>query len=288
MALDQLKHTSYFSMGVELADYNNDGLNDLYVLDMTPSEHRLNKENMASMAPVQFDNMVKNGFHYQYMANTLQLNNGNGTWSELGQLAGVDRTDWSWAALFVDLDNDGWKDLFVTNGITRDVTNSDFRTEVKRIAAEQGANLPFKPLLDLAPTHVPEKMVFRNKGDLTFEKAMDLWNFHQKTLSNGAAYADLDRDGDMDLVTANVNAAPSVVQNMSRETGTGHYLQLVLRGEGANPDAIGASVVLYTQGHQQRNDLMPTRGFQSSVEPILHFGVQDERIDSVVVTWPDR
>ena len=179
IAQQALKHTSYFSMGIDRADYDNDGHPDLCVLDMTPGEHKLNKENMASMAPGQFDAMTANGMHHQYMINTLQHNNGDGTWSEVAQRAGVDRTDWSWAPLFVDLDNDGWKDLFVTNGITRDVGNNDFRDQVRKFSGASSKQVSFEPLLELAPTHVPEKMVFRNAHDLTFTKVMDEWGYPQ-------------------------------------------------------------------------------------------------------------
>jgi hypothetical protein len=287
IAQQALKHTSYFSMGVDRADYDNDGNPDLCVLDMTPGDHKLNKENMASMAPGQFDAMVANGMHHQYMINTLQRNNGDRTWSEVAQMAGVDRTDWSWAPLFVDLDNDGWKDLFVTNGITRDVGNNDFRDQVRKFSGASSKQVAFEPLLELAPTHVPEKMVFRNQHDLTFTKAMDEWGYHQKTLSNGGTYADLDLDGDMDLVTVDVNAPATVVRNLTRENGGGGYLQLVLKGEGKNPFSIGASATLYSASGKQVCDLFPARGYLGSVEPVLHFGVPDEHIDSVVITWPD-
>lgn len=282
-----VRHTSYFSMGIDRADYDNDGNPDLCVLDMTPGEHKLNKENMASMAPGQFDAMVANGMGHQYMINTLQHNNGDGTWSELAQMAGVDRTDWSWAPLFVDIDNDGWKDLFVTNGIARDVGNNDFRDQVRKFTGASSKQVAFEPLLELAPVHVPEKMVFRNAHDLTFTKAMDDWGYHQETLSNGGTYADLDLDGDMDLVTVNVNEPATVVRNLTRENGGGGYLQLVLTGDAKNPQGIGASAELYSAGSMQVCDLFPARGYQGSVEPVLHFGVPDEHIDSVVITWPD-
>ena len=288
IAQQALKHTSYFSMGIDRADYDNDGRPDLYVLDMTPGDHTLNKENMASMAPGQFDAMTTHGMHYQYMINTLQHNNGDGTWSEVAQMAGVDRTDWSWAPLFVDLDNDGWKDLFVTNGIARDVGNNDFRDQVRKFTGASSKQVAFEPLLELAPVHVPEKMVFRNARDLTFAKAMNDWGYHQKTLSNGATYADLDLDGDMDLVTVDVNAPATVVRNMTRENGPSGYLQLIFKGGAKNPQGIGTTATLYSASGMQVCDLFPARGYQGSVEPVLHFGVRDERIDSVVITWPDR
>ena len=292
--LQQFRHISYNSMGADMADFNNDGLRDLCVVDMTPADHKLNKENMASMNPTQFGVLVNNGFHHQYMVNTLQLNNGNGTWSEVGQMAGVDRTDWSWTPLFCDLDNDGWKDLFVANGIARDINNSDFRAEVARIAEEQGTEQDFRPILDLAPAHAMEKMVFRNKGldssgqaSLVFEKAMDSWDFHHLGASNGALWSDLDRDGDLDLVTVDANAPSRVVKNHARENNVGHFLQLCLKGGPKDPSATGASVVLYSKGSKQLSDLIPARGFQGSVEPLIHFGVGDATIDSVVISWPD-
>lgn len=283
-----LKHTSYFSMGMDRADFNNDTEPDLYVVDMTPGDHRLSKENMASMAPGQFKAMVANGMHHQYMFNNLQLNNGDGTWSEMAQMAGVDRTDWSWAPLFADLDNDGWKDLFVTNGIKRDIANNDFRNKVRPYAnAKASERPPLQDMLDLAPKHVPEKMIYRNNHDLTFSPAMDLWDCHHKSLSNGAAYADLDSDGDLDLVTVDVDAPATVIRNLTRENTGAGYFQLVLKGTTANPQAIGASATLYAASGPQKCELLPARGFQSSVEPILHFGMPDEKIDSVVIDWPD-
>lgn len=283
-----LKHTSYFSMGMDRADFNNDGSPDLYVVDMTPADHRLSKENMASMAPGQFRAMVANGMHHQYMFNNLQLNNGDGTWSEIGQLAGVDRTDWSWAPLFADLDNDGWKDIFVTNGIKRDIANNDFRNKVRPYSMAKAADRPpVQALLELAPSHTPEKAIYRNNHDLTFSTATDLWDCHPKGMSNGAAYADLDRDGDLDIVTVDVDAPATVIRNMTRETTGAGYLQLELHGGSKNPQAIGARATLYSAAGLQVCDLFPARGFQSSVEPLLHFGVPDERIDSVVIDWPD-
>ena len=285
--LDRIRHISYFAMGVDRADFNNDGLADLYELDMTPGDHVRSKENMASMRPTQFSNMVQNGMHRQYMVNTLNLNLGNGHYAEMAQLAGVDKTDWSWAPLFVDIDNDGWKDLYVTNGVERDVTNSDFRDQVKNIAKTQGTYLDFRPILDLAPQHQPEKVVFRNKGDLTFEKMMDKWDYHHVAVTVGATYADLDADGDIDFVTVDNNVPGKVVENLSRQKTDAHYLQLVLKGGANNPNAIGSKVTVKNAAGMQVVEAWSCRGFQGSVEPLVHFGLGQHDVDTLIVDWYD-
>ncbi|MBL7964484.1 MAG: VCBS repeat-containing protein [Flavobacteriales bacterium] len=285
--LTRLKHTSYYSMGIDRADINNDGLQDLCVLDMTPGDHKRNKENMASMQPEAFWNLVRTGFHHQYMVNVLQLNNGNGTYSDIGHLAGIDRTDWSWAPLFLDLDNDGWKDLFVSNGIARDIANSDFRAQVHKIAREQGTNLYFRPILELAPRSVVNNLVYRNQGDLTFGNAVNLWSYRHAANTTGAAYADLDADGDLDLVTMDVDQTAKVIRNHARENGTGHFLQIKLKGEQREPTAMGTVVTLHAPGGSQVAELRVERGFQSSVEPLIHFGLGSTTIDSLTIDWPD-
>jgi len=284
--LDRLRHTSMFSMGVDIADMNNDGHPDICTLDMTPGDHRRNKENMASMQPTEFWNLVKNGFHHQYMVNTLQLNNGNGSFSDIGQMAGIDRTDWSWAPLFVDLDNDGWKDLYITNGIARDINNSDFRTNFRNNSQQPGA-FQYNTALDLAPRSVVNNVVYRNRGDLTFEAAMEPWGYQHAVNSTGAAYADLDRDGDMDLVTVNQDAQASVVRNHCSETRKGHYVQVRLIGTTTNPYAIGTALSVHAPAGAQFNELYLSRGYQSSVEPLVHFGLADAGIDSLVIDWYD-
>ena len=292
--LERFKHICFYGMGSDRADFDNDGLQDMCVVDMTPPDHLRNKQNMASMRPLQFFRMVELGWHHQYMANVLQRNNGNGTYSDVAHVAGVDRTDWSWAPLFADFDNDGWKDLFITNGIWREVGNNDYKNKVKELAAEKGTSLPFDEVMALIPQAAPENYMFRNNGadksgqaSLSFSKAMDSWGYHHAAVSTGGAYADLDADGDMDLVVCDVNRPVTVVENLFSGTDGVHYLQVVLKGSGANTHAIGAAVSLHTKAGQQVLEQSLTRGFQSSVEPLLHFGIGDLSIDSLVVDWTD-
>ena len=284
---DRLGHISYFSMGSDLADLNNDGLGDLVVVDMTPADHARSKQNMASMRPKDFDLMAGHGWHAQYMTNQLHLANGNGTFSEIAHVAGVDRTDWSWAALLVDMDNDGWKDLLVTNGLWRDISNNDFEAAVKDLEKNRTGRITYEEIQPLMPQTPLPNYLFRNNGDLTFTKAMNDWGYDHKGASTGASYADLDLDGDMDLVVVDVNSPVKVIENLSRQRDGSHYLQIELEGEGANTAAIGAKATLYTDVGLQYAELALGRGFQSSVEPIIHFGLGNSRIDSLVLQWPD-
>lgn len=281
------KHISFFGMGSDMADFNNDLHPDLCVLDMTPADHKRSKQNMASMRPETFFKMVEVGWHHQYMTNTLQLNNGNGTFSEIAHLAGIDRTDWSWAPLFADLDNDGWKDLFVTNGIKRDVTNNDFKMRVDSLIAQKGSKLDFAEVMNMIPTHVSENIFYRNSTDLGFEMVNSEWNVHHKATSTGAAYADLDLDGDLDLITNNLDAPASIIQNLSADAGDQNYIQFKLEGDSLNPFGVGAKVKVESESGAQIQELMPARGFQSSVEPILHFGIGADSVTKVQIEWPD-
>lgn len=285
-ATDRLKHTSYFAMGVDRADINNDGFMDIMELDMAISDHKLSKENMAGMKPAQFKLMVKHGLNHQYMVNTLHLALGNGYFADIAQAAGVDKTDWSWAPLVVDLDNDGWKDLFVSNGIPRDIGNVDFNIRANSMM-DPNVMPDHKQILDMAPRHYKEVSVYRNNGDLTFEKAMDKWNYHQSSAVTGASYADLDADGDMDLVTADLNDICKVIENRSRQLGNSHYLQIQLKGGKENPNAIGSSVTITSGKGQQTFEVWLSRGFQSSVEPLVHFGLGNTTVDEVIVDWYD-
>jgi enediyne biosynthesis protein E4 len=264
-------HTSRFSMGVDAADFNNDGRPDLVVLDMLPDREEVLKTSANAESFNVFNLKLQAGYHAQYARNTLQLNRGRGLFSDIGYLAGVYATDWSWAPLFADLDNDGYKDLFVTNGIYRRPNDLDYITYQKP--------LPQVPLANYA---------FRNNGDLTFTNMAAAWGLARPGFANGAAYVDLDNDGALDLVVSHINAPASIYRNRARDRGAA-YLQVRLQGTGANSAGIGAKVIIREGGRMQLLEQMPARGFESSVDPRLHFGLgAATRIDSLIVIWPDR
>lgn len=278
----RLCHISNFGMGCDVADYNNDALPDIITLDMTADDHLRNKTNMASMNPQKFWALVNGGYFFQYMVNTLQLNNGNGTWSEVGQLAGVARTDWSWAPLFCDLDNDGWKDLMITNGYLHDVRDNDYARSVYD-TIRTGAG--YYGTLGLVPSTKLRNYLFRNNGDLTFADSSQAWGFTEPVNSNGAAYADLDNDGDLDLVINNVNDPASILaNNATSKFNDRHWLRLKVT-TGSSP-AFGSKATIHAGGITQYQELYPSRGYQSCVEPLLHFGLGTATtIDTLEVEW---
>jgi len=280
----KVSHMSTSSMGADIADYNNDGRPDVYVLDMLAEGNRRQKLMATTPTPLYRETP-------QYTRNMLQLNNGNGTFSEIGQLAGVSNTDWSWAALFADFNLDGLKDLYVTNGVPRDQTNLDFQFS-ERSAVQGEQSLGSAELYELAqkiPSTPIPNYVFQNEGDLTFAKKSADWGLEQKGFSNGAAYADLDGDGDLDLVVNNVNERAWVYRNETAERTDRSYLRVKLRGQGGNRFGIGASVTLTTPEERTLyQEMMPARGFQSSVEPILTFGLGGAQTVDLRVTWPDQ
>jgi hypothetical protein len=290
-----LGQTSFYGMGVDVADYNNDGLLDIMQIDMAPEDNKRAKVNMSSMPPGDFEDMVKEGLHYQYRFSTLNLNRGilknnlpfftNAAW-----IAGVTSTDWSWAALFADFDLDGWKDLYITNGSRRDMNNADYFNEIgksdyfskgsdKSQLLEQAKNMPSKPL----PNYI-----FRNNGDLTFTRYNKQWDITEPSFSNGVAYADLDNDGDLDLIVNNIDQEAFIYKNNASETKSGNYLKIKFDGPPKNKMGIGSVVTLWNNGKKQMSELTLTRGYLSSVEPILYFGVaKDQIIDSLKVKWSD-
>ena len=291
-------HTSHASMGVDAADYNNDGRPDLMVLDMLPEREDILKTS-ANADPWSIEHMKEQaGYYPQYARNTLLLNRGSVggavRFSEIGYLAGVYATDWSWAPLFADLDNDGNKDLFVTNGIYRRPNDLDYLAAVRdsaiQAALANGISSGLLRRLTSMMPHIPiANYAFRNNGDLTFTNMATPWGLAQPGFSNGAAYADLNNSGALDLVVNNLNAPAAIYRNHARDINHNSYLTVVLRGSGANTAGIGAKVIVRQHGTTQLVEQMPTRGFQSSVDPRLHFGLgKASRVDSVVVIWPDR
>ncbi|PWJ59358.1 VCBS repeat protein [Dyadobacter jejuensis] len=292
-------HTSHSSMGNEVADINNDGLLDIFTLDMLPEDNKRQKLLSGLDNYELFDFNVKIGFRHQYMRNMLQLNDGllpegnnkmkTPIFSEIGQLSGISNTDWSWAPLFADYDNDGQKDLFVTNGYLRDYTNMDFLKFMGDNLQRKEGNVKREDVLQLVyqmPSSNIANYLYKNTGNLTFENEAQHWGMGQVSNSGGAAYADLDNDGDLDLVVNNINLPAFVYRNESNLEKDRHFLSVKLEGEGGNTAGLGAQLTLYHCGKVQFLEQMPTRGYQSSVSPVLHFGLAEQAaIDSLSVRW---
>jgi enediyne biosynthesis protein E4 len=281
--------TSIFGMGLDAADMNNDGLIDLYQIDMTPEDHVRRMVNVSPMSRETFNLSLDYGFHYQYMQNSLQLNNGifNGIpiYSNISLFAGVAYTDWSWGGLFMDLDNDGYKDLFVANGVLRDINDRD-------IMEESGSNIYFKTRKEYRPELFPsipiKNYVFKNNGDFTFTNKADNWGFGEPGFSNGLAYSDLDNDGDLDVIISKMNAEAGIYENKV-VTRNYHYLKVNLEGSVTNPFGLGSIVTVKTGDITQKQELTLTRGYQSSVPTTIHLGLaQKDTIDELTVIWPDK
>jgi hypothetical protein len=289
---DMLKHMSHFSMGVDIADFNNDGFPDIMTLDMIPEDNHRQKSLQLEENYESFALMQSQGLYKQYMRNMLQLNNGDGTFSEIAQLAGVSNTDWSWCPLIADFDNDGYKDIFISNGYLRDYTNKDFLRywgDYKIKKAMAGEPFLLMDLVKAMPSTAVPDYIFKNNHDLTFTNKQVEWGLDQQNISSGAVYADLDNDGDLDLVVNTINQPASIYQNTSREINNTAYIAIKLKGTGKNTNAIGAKVNVYTGTNQQYQEVNPNRGYLSAVSTTLNFGLGDlKRVDSVRVTWPDN
>lgn len=289
---DEMQHISLSSMGADIADINNDGNLDIFVTDMLPeNDERLKKTSTFEGNDI-FQFKLKQGYHYQYMRNMLHINNGDGTFSEEGQLAGVHATDWSWGALMFDMDNDGLKDLFVANGIMKDLTDQDYVAFLGDVRTMQqmldGKQFQYKDFVDkMTSTPVPN-YAFKNLGNLKFENKAAEFGLEGPGFSNGSAYGDLDNDGDLDLVVNNNDAPVSIYKNRTNEKLKSHYLKIKLNGTGKNIFGIGTTVKIYQQGGLQVLQQMPNRGFQSSMDLTLNFGLgNNAKIDSLVVIWTD-
>lgn len=291
-----LQQTSFFGMGADIADFNNDGFMDIFQLDMSSDDNFRSKANMSSMNPEVFYQSVKLGLHHQYMQNSLQLNNGNAegelpVFSNVSRLAGVSSTDWSWGGLLADFDNDGWKDLFVTNGIRRDVNNKDFYGAHRDFFDKMENDPDYKnkeeevgllKYLKKLPSEKLSNYLFKNNQDLTFTNKAADWGFEEKTFSNGVAYADFDNDGDLDLVINNLEDIASIYQNNATKN---NYLTLDLQG---NKEVLpnGSKVSVHTADGLQVQEYNLVRGYLSSVSPLLHFGMGTaQQADSILVTW---
>ena len=278
-------------MGNDVGDFNNDGLLDVIVLDMLPEEQKIRKQSGGEDDEDVYRIKLEYGYGYQFVRNTLQLNLGGGMFSEIGRLAGIYSTDWSWAPLFCDVDNDGFKDLFITTGIFRRANDLDyisFLTKNEFFEADHNKNTPDKVLYDKMPLYPQFNYIYKNGGDLTFTNMAKEWGFNTRSYSNGSAYADLDNDGDLDLITNNINEPAYIYRNNASDQPDNHFLSMALKGKGLNTRAIGARVTLYHDGQKQVFEYFPTRGFMSASADDLHFGLGSiNLIDSVLVRWPD-
>ena len=282
-----IDHQSRFSMGNDAADINNDGYPDIITLDMLPETNLRKKTVISGSGYIVYINDNRFGYTHQYVRNMLQLNNGNMTFSEIGQLAGVHQTEWSWSPLFVDIDNDGYRDLLVTNGFPKDITDNDFISFRKKA----GPYTPEDQLLLQIPSVKIPNYIFRNKGDLTFEDVSADWGFTQPSFSNGAAFADFDNDGDLDYVVNNIADPAFLYENTlnQRKKDRPHYLRIKLKGPKGNHSALGAKVeISYGKGKKQYHEHSIYRGYVSTVEDFVHFGLGSEAtVDKLEVIWPD-
>ena len=285
---EQMRSISGASMGADLADLDNDGFHDLFVTEMLPSNYNRLKSVTTFEDWNKYQYNVKNGYGHQFTRNMLHRNNTNGTFSEVGRLAGVEASDWSWGALFFDMDNDGLRDLFVANGIYQDLTDQDYLQYVSSEEVIQsvvsGKKVDYKRLIDIIPSEKVPNHSYLNQGDFSFDFYTDS-GLNQASFSNGSAYGDLDNDGDLDLVVNNVNM-PAFVYENKLDPVTSNALQIQLEGAGDNTQALGAKLRVLANDQVYYAEHYPIRGFQSSMDPKLHLGLGQAQTATVEVIWP--
>jgi len=301
---EMVRHITFSSMGIDAGDFNNDGLLDVMVLDMEPEDHYRRHRNMGGMKSGPFWDVVNEGGHHQFFTNTLFLNRGDGYYSEISQLAGIGATDWSWTNLFIDLDNDGWKDIFIANGLMRDIRDNDAAVEFPRVVEtaifeylKKNPNhddlsvwdvLDMQKALDISPSVKLLNYAYKNNRDLTFSKVTEEWGFEQKLFSNGAAYADLDNDGDLDIVINNINDTASVYRNNTNDLNDNHFLRIIPVADAEGISFLGTKIWVEAGEDIQFFEMTNVRGMYSASEMIAHFGMGNiTKADRIVVKWPD-
>ena len=287
-----IQHTSLASMGADLADINNDGYPDIFTTDMLPGDDYRLKTTSSFDGYDIYEKKVAQGFYHQFQQNALQVNNRNGKFMETAHHSAVSGSDWSWGALMFDADNDGLNDLYVCNGIYKDVIDQDFidffANEIYQRMAITGAKEEMQQIIDSMPSHPVINKAFRNNGNLGFSDEGMKWGFTQPSFSNGAAYGDLDNDGDLDLVVNNVNMPSFVYKNNSRELTKNNFIGIQLKGKGSNTYAIGSSIKIYCGNEIISRELIPSRGFQSSVDYKIIAGLGNKTVDSMIIVWPNQ
>jgi hypothetical protein len=290
-----LKHQEQNGMGMDIADINNDGLNDIVALDMMPDDNLRQKTMFSNIGYDRFMLFRSKGYQDQYIRNVLQINNGNNTFSDIGYLAGIYATDWSWSSLLADFDNDGYRDLFVGNGYRKDITDQDFIAYSKELAmfsTDKNRLNTIRQEVEKLMGVKKQNFLFRNNGDLTFSDKADDWGLDQPSYSNGAAYADFDNDGDLDLVTNNINDEAFIYRNnlINKETKTENdFLRIKLFGEKGNVQGFGTKLWVYQNDTMYYSEHQTQRGYKSTVENFEHFGLGKsklDKVDSIKVVWP--
>ncbi len=284
-----INQISFYGMGVDIADINNDAKQDIFVLDMASTDHYRSKTLMASMNTKRFDYLVnKSKYAYQYMYNSLQINNGNNTFDDVAQMARVSKTDWSWAGLIADLNNDGLKDIYVTNGYRRYGSDNDLKIKIAKTKNKYKGKVPIEVKQELyneMPHQKLPNIMFKNEGELKFKNEAINWGLYNPSFSNGAVYADLDNDGDLDLLVNNIDDNAFLYKNLSVEKKLGHFLRVKTIGKTSEPFA---KVTIFYNGKKQFIETKRVKGYRSATENIAHFGLGDIKvIDTVSVVWPN-
>ncbi len=287
----RVQHNSYASMGADFGDINNDGYPEIFTTDMLPADDYRLKTTLSFDDIDQYRLKERNGFFHQFLQNTLQLNDGKGNFKDIANYSGVNASEWSWGALMFDADNDGLNDLYVCNGIYRDLTNQDFLSfdanEIKEKMRVTGEK-KLSDLVNRIPSIAVANKMYRNLGKLKFSDEGMNWGFTQNSFSNGAAYADLDNDGDLDLVVNNVNEPAFLFKNNSREQTKNNFIGISLKGKDKNTFAVGSKIIIYKGNEVLTREVMPSRGFQSSVDYKQNIGIgKFTQIDSLLIIWPD-